>query len=75
MHNKAFIADNSVAIVGGRNIGAEYFGAGDEFNFYDVDIMAVGPIAREVSADFRRLLELRPGGAHQRPHLAPACRR
>ena len=52
MHNKAFIADNSVAIVGGRNIGAEYFGAGDEFNFYDVDIMAVGPIAREVSAIF-----------------------
>ena len=52
MHNKAFIADNSVAIVGGRNIGAEYFGAGDEFNFYDVDIMAVGPIAREVSATF-----------------------
>jgi putative cardiolipin synthase len=52
MHNKAFIADNSAAIVGGRNIGAEYFGAGDEFNFYDVDIMAVGPIAREVSATF-----------------------
>ena len=52
MHNKAFIADNSVAIVGGRNIGAEYFGAGDEFNFHDVDIMAVGPIAREVSAIF-----------------------
>jgi putative cardiolipin synthase len=52
MHNKAFIADNSVAIVGGRNIGAEYFGAGEEFNFYDVDIMAVGSIAREVSATF-----------------------
>ena len=52
LHNKAFIADNSVAIVGGRNIGAEYFGASDEFNFYDVDIMAVGPIAREASASF-----------------------
>ena len=52
LHNKAFIADNSVAIVGGRNIGAEYFGASDEFNFYDVDIMAVGPITREVSANF-----------------------
>jgi cardiolipin synthase C len=52
MHNKTFIADNSVAIVGGRNIGAEYFGASDEFNFYDVDIMAVGPIAREASANF-----------------------
>jgi len=52
LHNKAFIADNSVAIVGGRNIGAEYFGASDEFNFYDVDVMAVGPIAREASAIF-----------------------
>lgn len=52
LHNKAFIVDNSVAIVGGRNIGAEYFGASDEFNFYDVDIMAVGPIAREASANF-----------------------
>jgi cardiolipin synthase C len=52
MHNKAFIADNSVAIVGGRNIGGEYFGAGDEFNFYDVDVMAAGPIARQVSARF-----------------------
>jgi putative cardiolipin synthase len=52
LHNKAFIADNSVAIVGGRNIGAEYFGASDEFNFYDVDIMAVGPVAREASANF-----------------------
>jgi putative cardiolipin synthase len=52
MHNKAFIADNTVAIVGGRNIGAEYFGASGEFNFYDVDLMAVGPIAREVSAMF-----------------------
>ena len=52
MHNKAFIADNCVAIVGGRNIGAEYFGAGDEFNFYDVDILAAGPVTREVSANF-----------------------
>jgi putative cardiolipin synthase len=52
MHNKAFITDNSVAIVGGRNIGDEYFGASGEFNFYDVDIMAVGPIARTISAVF-----------------------
>ena len=52
MHNKVFIADNSVAIVGGRNIGDEYFGASGEFNFYDVDILAVGPIARSISATF-----------------------
>jgi cardiolipin synthase C len=52
MHNKAFIADNSAAIVGGRNIADEYFGASGEFNFYDVDILGMGPIARTVSAVF-----------------------
>jgi len=52
MHNKAFIVDNTVAIVGGRNIGDEYFHAQDDINFEDLDIMAVGPITREVSAGF-----------------------
>jgi putative cardiolipin synthase len=52
MHNKVFIADNSVAIVGGRNISDEYFGASGEFNFYDVDILAVGPMVRSISANF-----------------------
>ena len=52
MHNKAFIVDNSVAIVGGRNIGDEYFGASNEANFYDMDIIVLGPITRQVSAVF-----------------------
>ncbi len=52
MHNKAFIADNSVAIVGGRNIADEYFGVGSDINFRDVDLVALGPIARQVSVDF-----------------------
>ena len=52
MHNKAFIVDNSVAIVGGRNIGDEYFGASNEANFYDMDIIVLGPITRKVSAIF-----------------------
>jgi putative cardiolipin synthase len=52
MHNKAFIADNSVAIVGGRNIGDEYFGASEEANFYDVDIITLGPATRQVGAIF-----------------------
>jgi putative cardiolipin synthase len=52
MHNKAFIADNSVAIVGGRNIGDEYFGASTDANFYDMDLIALGPVTREVSAMF-----------------------
>ena len=52
MHNKAFVVDNTVAIVGGRNIGDEYFQAHEEVNFEDMDIMAIGPIAKEVSAGF-----------------------
>jgi len=52
MHNKAFIADNTIAIVGGRNIGDEYFQAQHDINFVDIDIMAVGPITKEVSDGF-----------------------
>ncbi len=52
MHNKAFIADNQAAVVGGRNVGNEYFGAGDDGEFRDLDVLAVGPVVREVSAEF-----------------------
>src|SRR4030095_9733722 len=52
MHNKSFTADNQVSIVGGRNIGNEYFGAGDEAPFADLDVIAVGPVVREVSDEF-----------------------
>jgi putative cardiolipin synthase len=52
MHNKAFIVDNAVAIVGGRNIGDPYFSANDQSNFRDVDLFAAGPIVQQVSANF-----------------------
>lgn len=52
MHNKAFIVDNSVAIVGGRNIADEYFGSRADLNFGDLDIMAIGPVTRKISAVF-----------------------
>ena len=52
MHNKSFTADNQVAIVGGRNIGNEYFGAGSEVPFKDLDVIAIGPAVPEVSAQF-----------------------
>ena len=54
MHNKAWIADNRVAVVGGRNIGVEYFGAGDEVNFRDLDMVLFGPAVLETSAMFDR---------------------
>jgi len=52
MHNKAFIADNQIAIVGGRNIANEYMGAGNEVVFADLDVIAVGPAVRDVSKEF-----------------------
>jgi putative cardiolipin synthase len=52
MHNKSLVADNRVAIVGGRNIGNEYFGAGDAIPFKDLDVVAIGPVVRDVSAQF-----------------------
>jgi putative cardiolipin synthase len=52
MHNKAWIADNRVAIVGGRNIGDEYFGASPHSNFSDLDVVMAGPVVHEVSQSF-----------------------
>ena len=52
MHNKLMVADNLVAIVGGRNIGDEYFGLHHRYNFRDMDVIAVGPIAMDVSRAF-----------------------
>ena len=52
MHNKSFTADNQATIVGGRNVGDEYFGATNGVLFSDLDVLAVGPIVPDVSADF-----------------------
>lgn len=54
MHNKTFIADSQAAIIGGRNIGDEYFGAAQDFLFSDMDVVAVGPVVHDVSHDFDR---------------------
>ncbi|MCH8497158.1 MAG: phospholipase D family protein [Marinobacter sp.] len=52
MHNKAWIADGHFAIVGGRNIGDEYFDASPHFNFSDLDMAIAGPMAHEADAAF-----------------------
>lgn len=54
MHNKSFTADAQVTIVGGRNIGDEYFGAGHGVLFMDLDVLAVGPVVSDVARDFDR---------------------
>jgi len=52
MHNKIFNVDNQIAIVGGRNIGDEYFGLDKKSNFRDLDLMAAGPIVDDISRTF-----------------------
>ncbi len=52
MHNKLFVADGHLAILGGRNIGNVYFGMGEKYNFVDLDVLTAGPIVSETSAAF-----------------------
>ena len=49
MHNKTYIMDNTLLMVGGRNIGNHYFGVDSKVNFRDLDVVAAGPIVRDVS--------------------------
>ena len=52
MHNKLFVADNSVAVLGGRNIGDEYFQASKDTEFGDFDVLTIGPLVSQVSKSF-----------------------
>ncbi len=52
MHNKLWVTDNAVAIVGSRNLADEYFSANPSVNFYDIDLLSVGPIVAELSRAF-----------------------
>jgi putative cardiolipin synthase len=52
MHNKLFVVDNEIGVVGGRNIGDEYFQGGSEVEFGDYDVVAAGPVVNRISATF-----------------------
>ena len=54
MHNKLFVADNTVAIYGGRNIADEYFMKNREANFIDMDVISTGRVVTDLSAGFDR---------------------
>jgi putative cardiolipin synthase len=47
MHDKLLIADGRAAIIGGRNIGDHYFGLNRNYNFHDLDVLAIGEIAQQ----------------------------
>lgn len=52
MHNKSLTADGLYSIVGGRNIGDEYFAATQAVNFSDMDLLVAGPVVQEIGAFF-----------------------
>ena len=52
MHNKLMVADNALAITGGRNIGDQYFTRDKNTNFIDLDVVAAGGIVPQLSASF-----------------------
>jgi cardiolipin synthase C len=52
MHNKSLTADGVATIIGGRNIGNEYFEAGEVTPYIDLDVLAVGPVVAEVTRSF-----------------------
>lgn len=52
MHNKLILADSGLAIVGGRNLGDEYFDADQALNFTDIDLLGAGPVAAQLAVSF-----------------------
>ena len=54
MHNKLFVADNALAVIGGRNLGDAYFDASNDGNFVDLDVLTGGPIVKDLSRSFDR---------------------
>jgi cardiolipin synthase C len=54
MHNKMFVADNTLAFSGGRNLGDAYFLQSDKANFVDMDLLVAGPAVRALSRSFDR---------------------
>ncbi len=88
MHNKAWIADGRIAVVGGRNIGDEYFSAATDTNFIDLDALVVGRAVRQAEAIFdefwngnaaiplQALKQAKPGAVERlRAQMAEADRR
>ena len=52
MHNKLYITDGAVAVMGGRNIADEYFTRSATSNFVDMDVFLVGPVVRQLAGIF-----------------------
>lgn len=52
MHNKLLIVDDAIALVGGRNIGDQYFQVDPASQLGDDDVFTAGPIVTPLSKTF-----------------------
>jgi len=71
MHNKSYTADGVATIIGGRNIGDEYFGTGEGVGFIDLDVIAVGGAVAEVQKSFDEYWN--SGSAYPAERILPAA--
>ncbi|WP_341864186.1 phospholipase D family protein [Gymnodinialimonas sp. 57CJ19] len=60
MHNKAFTVDGRASVLGGRNVGDEYFGTGVNPLQIDLDVLAMGDVVSQISDDFDRYWNAAP---------------
>lgn len=72
MHNKALIADGQMAIIGGRNLGDEYFGIHSDFAFSDLDILVRGDVIRQLHDNFETYWQSEHSHAFDTLELKPS---
>ena len=78
MHNKLLVADNASALIGGRNIGDQYFQIDPEGQYADDDVFVGGPTVQRLSVRFDDYwnsalaipVEALAGGQPEEPQLA-----
>ncbi len=52
MHNKLLLADGVLAVIGGRNVGDEYYFRSATINFFDLDAVTAGAVVPQLASLF-----------------------
>lgn len=68
-HRKSVIVDNKIAIIGGRNIGNEYFDMDESYNFQDRDVLIKGAIVKYIAQTYQSVWESKPVTTISRPYM------
>jgi putative cardiolipin synthase len=68
-HKKSMTIDNIESIVGGRNIGDEYFDLSETYNFVDRDVFVKGPIVKHITYSFNSIWNSKESVTIKRPKM------